>query len=100
MNLERQDETDRIRVRIEGSLDSNSAIEAMRALDALVAEAPPRVELDLSGLQRIDSAGVGAIVTLFRKLRAFGGHLDLVGLSGQPRALFQLLRLDRVFGVE
>ena len=100
MNFERLNEDKAVRLRIAGELDAITAPELRSAFDALAAEEPSRVVLDLSALDLIDSSGVGAIVSLFKQLKTFGGELGVVGLQGQPRSIFRLLRLDRVFGVE
>lgn len=100
MDFERHDHPDRIRLRIAGALDAISAPALAKTLEALVAEAPARVELDLTELHRLDGSGVGALVTLRAGLLGSGGRLGIVGLTGQPRTLFQLLGLDRAFSVE
>ncbi|HZO16533.1 MAG TPA: STAS domain-containing protein, partial [Polyangiaceae bacterium] len=58
------------------------------------------IELDLSDLQLIDSSGAGAIVWMYKQLRQRGATLTISGLRGQPRAIFELLGLDRVFTLE
>ncbi len=100
MNVERVNEGKRVRLSIAGELDAITAPELRTAFEALAAEEPPQVVLDLSALELIDSSGVGAIVALFKQLKTFGGELGVVGLQGQPRSIFQLLRLDRVFGAQ
>jgi len=59
-------------------------------------ERPSQVLVDLSALRLIDSSGVGAIVALFKVVRAYGGTLDVVGVRDQPLAILRLLHLDRV----
>jgi anti-sigma B factor antagonist len=54
------------------------------------------VEVDLSRLRIVDSSGVGALVSLYKRLRAQGGEMVVSGLQNQPLAIFRLLRLDRV----
>lgn len=81
---------------IEGTLDSVTAPELRAVVDQLVDERPPSVTLDLSGLRLIDSSGVGVVVSLFKRIRANGGEVRIVGLRDQPKAIFRLLRLDRV----
>jgi anti-sigma B factor antagonist len=39
---------------------------------------------------------VGAIVSLYKRVRADGGDVFVVGLQGQPLSIFRLLRLDRI----
>ena len=84
-------------IEIEGTLDAVTAPELRQVVDELVQERCQHVELELSALRLIDSSGVGVIVSLFKRLRAEGGQVKIVGLKDQPRAIFKLLRLDRVF---
>ena len=64
-------------------------------IDGLVAQRLPRVQVDLSMLRMIDSSGVGAVVSLYKRSRAQGGQVFFTGLQDQPLAIFRLLRLDR-----
>ena len=51
---------------IEGELDSMISRDLREELEALVKRRPPRVEVDLSRLLTIDSAGVGTLVASTR----------------------------------
>jgi anti-sigma B factor antagonist len=84
-------------VQFEGTLDAVTAPEFRTLVDELVAENRQNITLELSSLRLIDSSGVGVIVSLFKRVRANGGQVRIVGLRDQPRAIFRLLRLDRVF---
>lgn len=99
MTFERNDNGEETVLRIEGSLDAMSTPELRPVIDALVTEKRPRVTLNLSALRLIDSSGVGAIVSLYKRLRAQGGQVTVKGLKDQPLAIFRLLRLDRVFAL-
>jgi anti-sigma B factor antagonist len=83
-------------LRIEGALDAMSTPELRPVIDAIVADKRPKVDVELSGLRLIDSSGVGAIVSLYKRMRAQGGTVTVKGLRDQPLAIFRLLRLDRV----
>lgn len=83
-------------LRIEGELDANSVVELRPIISKIGEEVPSQVIVDLSGLRLIDSSGVGAIVALFKVVRAYGGTLDVVGVRDQPLAILRLLHLDRV----
>jgi anti-sigma B factor antagonist len=97
MKHERKDEGDETTLTIEGTLDAVTAPELRGVVDQLVADARKSVTLDLSTLRLIDSSGVGVIVALFKRVRSYGGTVKIVGLRDQPKAIFRLLRLDRVF---
>jgi len=99
MNFTREDDGDVTVLRISGSLDALSTPELRPTIDALVAEKRPKITVDLSDLRLIDSSGVGAIVSLYKRMRALGGKVEVVGLKDQPLAIFRLLRLDRIFTV-
>jgi anti-sigma B factor antagonist len=60
-------------------------------------EKPSKVVLDLLNLRLIDSSGVGAIVSLFKRVKASGGTFEVINLHGQPSSIFKVLRLDKVF---
>lgn len=86
-------------LRIEGALDALTVRELVPTLDALVAEKPARVRVDLEALTLIDSSGVGAIVSLFKRVRSNGGEVRVVNAKEQPLAVLKLLRLDKVLGL-
>ena len=81
---------------LRGELDALSCPELRPVLDAL-AEDGRRVTVDLSELRLIDSSGVGAMVSLYKRVRANGGEVRFVGVTAQPLVIFKLLRLDRAF---
>lgn len=99
MNFSRQDAGDVTVLRIVGSLDALSTPDLRPMIDALVAEKRPTITVDLTDLRLIDSSGVGAIVSLYKRMRALGAKVEVVGLRDQPLAIFRLLRLDRIFTV-
>ena len=53
--------------------------------------------LDFADVPYVDSFGLGQLITILNSIRSKGGHLVLVGLVDQVRALFQITRLDTVF---
>lgn len=84
-------------LRVEGVLDAVTAPEVRPTIEALVSERRRSITVDLSSLRLIDSSGVGAIVSLYKRCSAFGGTVRVKGLKDQPLQIFRLLRLDRVF---
>jgi anti-sigma B factor antagonist len=84
------------RLAIEGELDAVTVSDLRGDIEKLLARRPSRVEVDLSMLRMLDSSGVGALVSLYKRVRAQGGDVVVMGLRDQPLAIFRLLRLDRV----
>ena len=83
-------------LRIEGELDAMTVAEFRPIISGISEDQPANVLVDLSPLRLIDSLGVGAIVSLFKTVRAYGGNLDVAGAHDQPLAVFRLVHLDRV----
>ena len=96
MTYSRRDQDGGTVLQIRGALDAVSAFDLRPQVDALAAERPGRVVVDLSELNLIDSTGVGLLVSLYKRLREGGGRLQVVGAKAQPLAILRLLRLDRV----
>jgi anti-sigma B factor antagonist len=55
-----------------------------------------QIVLDLSGVDFIDSSGLGAIVSCLKRLGP-RGSLAVAGASGAVSRLFTLTRMDKVF---
>jgi len=97
MKFSRVDDGDKTLLRIEGVLDALTVPEIRPAIEALVEEQRKSIVVDLSSMRIIDSSGIGALVSLLKRCKPFGGVVQVSGLQGQPLAIFKLLRLDRVF---
>jgi anti-sigma B factor antagonist len=90
---------DETQLRIEGALDACTIDEISPILDAAVADHPRRVTVDLDELTILDSMGVGAIVSLWKRVKAQGGKVVVVRAHAQPLLVLKLLRLDAIFGM-
>jgi anti-sigma B factor antagonist len=69
-----------------------------RIIDSL--EAGDRKFLvDFTRTGYIDSSGLGVLVSLSKKIRDQGGDLRLAGLNEDLKTLFELTKLDTLFGI-
>lgn len=80
------------------ALDASNARAFKDAIKPLLTQ-DARLVLDLSKVEFIDSSGLGALVSCLRQAHADGGEIKLSGLSKPARALFELVRMHRVFEV-
>jgi anti-sigma B factor antagonist len=53
--------------------------------------------IDFTQTAYIDSSGLGALVSINKKVREAGGELRLAGLNEDLGALFELTKLDTLF---
>ena len=79
-------------------LDAGNATEFRGAISAAIT-GEKRVLIDLSGVQFVDSSGLGALLACLRQLAAEGGRLRLCGIGRTVRSLFELVRMHRVFDI-
>lgn len=85
-------------VAITGSLDSTTAPEAQKSLDAVVAGAR-KVALDFSQLDYISSAGLRILLGAAKQLRAKGGTLGMFGLNQSVREVFDISGFSSILPV-
>lgn len=55
--------------------------------------------VDFAKAGYIDSSGLGALVSISKKVREQGGELRLSGLNEDLRSLFELTKLDTLFSI-
>jgi anti-sigma B factor antagonist len=79
-------------------LDASNAAELKRDIGPVL-DANKKVVLDLSRLRFVDSSGLGAMLSCLRQLTGRGGDLRLSGMSKPVRALFELVRMHRIFDI-
>jgi anti-sigma B factor antagonist len=81
---------------IKGELDALTVPDLRGELDRLAQGRARTIVVDLSGLRLIDSSGVAALVSLYKRVRARGGKLVVRAVRDQPLAVLKLLKLDEV----
>jgi anti-sigma B factor antagonist len=79
-------------------LDASNAGEFKRDIGPVL-QANTKLVLDLGHLRFVDSSGLGAMLSCLRQLSAKGGDLKLCGMSSQVRALFEIVRMHRIFDI-
>ena len=80
------------------NLDASNAPEVKAEMQAIARE-QVFIVLDLTGVEFVDSSGLGALLSSLRALRAKNGNMALCGLSKPVRVLIELVRMDRVFSI-
>jgi anti-anti-sigma factor len=75
---------------IVGSLDSNTAPQAQRALDAVGTSPARKVAVDFSALDYVSSAGLRLLLGLSKQVSAKGGTLRTFGLNQSVREVFEI----------
>lgn len=97
MNFTLARTNDRLVVDVDGQLVVGNRQEFKQVILDEVEQGVRLVIVDFSKSAYIDSSGLGALVSLGKRLREVGGDLRLTGLNDDLRTLFELTRLDSLF---
>lgn len=91
---------DVVTVAVDGEVDVSNADELSQALDAVMAQAPKTVQVDMAKVPYIDSTGIGVLVGCAHRLG--DGDGELVVSHAQPNVLrvLTLLGVGSEFHVE
>ena len=80
------------------TLDASNAQEFKSAMSRMI-QPGAHLVLDMNGIRFVDSSGLGAILSCLRQLHDQGGDLKLCSMNKPVRALFELVRMHRVFEI-
>ena len=83
-------------VAVTGELELATAPRLRQEVVGLVGEGHVQIVLDLSGVDFVDSVGLGVIVSVLKRVRGRGGELVVAGPVPRVRRLFELTRLDEI----
>ena len=86
-------------VRCNGRIVAGGESESLREHVTWLLRDRRSIVLDLGEVGFIDSSGLGALVSNLRQAHAVKAEIKLFGLRKPVRALFELVRMHRVFEV-
>ena len=91
---------DDVVIAVEGQLVAANRQQLREAVAHEIDRGARSFVIDFAETGYIDSAGLGALVSLSKKIREAGGSLRLTNLNEDLRTLFELTRLDTLFALE
>lgn len=87
-------------VRAEGEFDVHAAAEFKQAVDEAIATCGAHnLALSLKGVSFIDSSGIGAILSRYKRIQQLGGEVIVVNLQPQVARVFELSGMFRLLKV-
>lgn len=86
-------------VQVEGQLIVGNRQELKELVREALEAGERKFVIDFTETGYIDSSGLGALVSISKKVREAGGDLRLAGLNEDLRSLFELTKLDTLFAI-
>ena len=87
-------------VGIEGQLVAGNRQQLREAVVGEIERGARSIIIDFADTGYVDSAGLGVLVSLSKRVREANASLQLVNLNEDLRTLFELTRLDTLFDLE
>ncbi len=84
---------------VEGQLIVGNRQELKDLVQQALDQGERKFLIDFSATGYIDSSGLGALVSISKKIREQGGELRLAELNEDLRSLFELTKLDTLFAI-
>ncbi len=86
---------------LRGEIDHHSAVEIRTEMDErILSERPQKTVLDLSGIEFMDSSGLGLIMGRYALMQKLGGELTLRSPNERLVKIFELAGLGRMVRTE
>ena len=86
-------------VKVDGQLIVGNRQELKQLIHEGLEAGERKFVIDCTHTGYIDSSGLGALVTISKKVRESGGDMRLAGLNDDLRSLFELTKLDTLFSI-
>lgn len=90
---------DLVLISLDGAVDAASASQVKSALEPFATRPSVIVVLDFEALSFIDSAGLGTLIAVQRRLREVGGELRLTRVPSHVQRLLQITALDQALPI-
>lgn len=87
-------------ISVEGQLIASNRQQLRDAITLEIDRGAVDFVIDFADTGYIDSAGLGALVSLSKRIREADGSLRLTNLNEDLRTLFELTRLDTLFALD
>lgn len=85
--------------RIEGDINLHAAPDIKKAFAELIDQKPPRFIVNFYKVNYIDSSGLGILVEILKRVKAYGGRLKLTNLSPMIKSMFEIIKFDKIFDI-
>ena len=85
--------------RIKGDIDAYSSPSLKDKIVKEIESGTKKLVLNLTNVDYIDSAGLGVLVALLKRIKKEQGVLRIAGLKPNILKIFQLTRLNQIFDI-
>lgn len=100
LRIDIEEHSDWVVAKVKGEISLKTIAYAKQQLKILAGYPQPTIILDMSGLEYIDSSGLGTLVSQHQILRDQNKNLKVANLRERTRSIFHAIALDKVLCLE
>lgn len=82
-----------------GSLDADNIASFKRVAYEMLEKGTIKYVLDASGVDFVDSMGLGVLISLLRRVKQKDGDIKIASLTPDVKTIFEITKLYRLFDV-
>lgn len=87
-------------IAVQGEIDIYNSSRVKDYMSNLIQEHPCDIYLNCTNLEYIDSTGLGALVSILKKVKQYNGNIHMTGVKSNVAKVFKITNLDKVFMIE
>lgn len=99
MNIKVEKEEGKTTVFLSGTIDIPSAENLKKSLHELLEDEIEELSIDFGEVESIGSSGIGALLLTHKEFIARGIKFKIVNVNKEIRALFKIIKLDKLFNL-
>ena len=100
MQMKAYSAQDKLIVSLDGEIDHHSAAEIREWLDKMIAVSRPKVMvLELSGIDFMDSSGLGLVLGRYRRLNEMGSQMVIKNPGARTEKILAMAGVDKLIKI-
>lgn len=100
MQMKAYSAQDKLIVSLDGEIDHHSAAEIREGLDKMIAVSRPKVMvLELSGIDFMDSSGLGLVLGRYRRLNEIGSQMVIKNPGARTEKILAMAGVDKLIKI-
>ena len=100
MQMKAYSTQDKLIVSLDGEIDHHSAAEIREGLDKMIAVSRPKVMvLELSGIDFMDSSGLGLVLGRYRRLNEMGSQMVIKNPGARTEKILAMAGVDKLIKI-
>lgn len=100
MQMKAYSAQDKLIVSLDGEIDHHSATEIREGLDKMIAVSRPKVMvLELSGIDFMDSSGLGLVLGRYRRLNEMGSQMVIKNPGARTEKILAMAGVDKLIKI-